>query len=96
MGCILALLSRVALLVLWLATPLVTRAFQGNWVLPLLGIIFLPLTTLAYVVAYAVGNGVTGWAWLWVVLGFLFDVAIHTAGINTGRRRAARYRAASQ
>ncbi|HEX6121837.1 MAG TPA: hypothetical protein VFY89_01690, partial [Ktedonobacterales bacterium] len=67
MGCLLALLARVALLVVWLTTPLVTRAFSGGWLLPLLGILFLPLTTLAYVLVYAYGHGVTGWAWLWVV-----------------------------
>jgi len=90
MGCFPALLARVALLAAWILTPLVGRAFHGGiggWLLPLLGIIFLPVTTLAYVVVYALGNGVTGWAWLWVVLAFLFDVAMHSSAANTNRHR---------
>ena len=49
MSWLIALFARVALLVVWLATPLVNRAFQGGWILPLLGILNLPITTLAYV-----------------------------------------------
>jgi hypothetical protein len=90
-GCLLALLARVALLVVWLATPLVTRAFHGGWILPLLGLIFLPITTLAYVAVYAVAGGVTGWAWLLVVLGLLFDLGTHSSGAYANRRRVQGY-----
>lgn len=97
MGCLLALLARIGLLVVWLQTPLVKNGFHGGWILPLLGIIFLPLTTLAYVVVYALGNGsVTGAAWLWVVLGLLFDLGLHSSGVSSNRTRVRRYRAASQ
>jgi hypothetical protein len=91
MGCVVAFLARVGLLVVWLATPLVTRAFQGGWLLPLLGIIFLPITTLAYVVVYALGNGVSGWAWLWVVLAFLVDLGTHSSGAYANRHRIRGY-----
>lgn len=87
MGCLLALLSRVALVGAWIATPLVSRAFGGNWWLPLLGVLFLPITALAYIITYALGNGVTGWAWAWVALGFFFDLATHSAGAYANRRR---------
>ena len=81
--------ARLALLVVWIVTPLVHRAFQGSWLLPLLGILFLPLTTLLYVLIYALsGNGVTGWGWLWVVLAFLFDLGVY----SSPARRAARAR----
>jgi hypothetical protein len=93
MGCFLALLSRIGLLVAWVATSTVSRAFQGGWLLPLLGLIFLPVTTLAYVAVYAIGNGVTGWAWLWVVLGFLFDVGAHGSGVSANSRRIRKYTA---
>lgn len=96
MGCLLALLARVALLVVWIATPLVTKAFDGAWLLPLLGVLFLPITALTYVAVYAIAGGVTGWAWLWVVLAVLFDLGTHSAGAYNNRRRVARYRPASQ
>lgn len=95
MGCLLALFARVALLVVWLATPLVTRAFQGGWLLPLLGLFFLPITTLAYVAVYAIAGSVTGWAWLLIVLAFLFDLGTHSSGAYANRRRMTGYRTPS-
>jgi hypothetical protein len=79
MSWLVALFARLALLVVWLSTPLVNRAFHGSWILPLLGIILLPITTLAYVLVSALsGNGVSGWGWLWVVLAVLLDLAAHS------------------
>lgn len=91
MGCIIALLARIALLGVWIWTPLVTRAFQGGWLLPILGILFLPLTCLVYVLVYIPGVGVTGLSWLWVVLALLFDLGSHSAGAYSNRNRIPRY-----
>jgi hypothetical protein len=97
MGCLLALLARIGVLVVWLQTPLVKNGFHDGWILPLLGIIFLPITTLSYVVVYTLSNGnITGGAWLWVVLGLLFDVGMHGSGISSNRPRVRRYRTESQ
>jgi len=78
MSWLVALFSRLALLVVWLSTPLVYRAFHGGWILPLLGILILPITTLAYVLVYYISGGVTGWGWLWVALALLLDLAAHS------------------
>ncbi len=96
MGCLLALFARIGLLVVWLQTPLVKNGFHDGWILPVLGIIFLPVTTLSYVVVYAFGNGVNGAAWLWVVLGLLFDLGMHGSGVSSNRSRIRRYRPAQQ
>jgi hypothetical protein len=52
MPCLFALIAvlspRLALLLLWLFSPWVDKAFAGFF-LPLLGLIFLPWTTLMYV-----------------------------------------------
>ena len=64
MACLFALFAaafpRLALLIVWLFTPLVNRAF-GTFIIPLLGIVFLPFTTLLYVFLYIPGIGLTGW-----------------------------------
>jgi hypothetical protein len=79
MSWLIALFSRIALLCVWIWTPLVGRAFHGGWLLPLLGILFLPITTLVYILVYALsGNGVTGWSWFWVVLALLLDLGAHS------------------
>ena len=66
MGCLFAILAvsfpRLALFFVWLFTPLVYRAFD-TFLVPLLGVIFLPFTTLMYVLAYIPGVGLTGWGW---------------------------------
>jgi CDP-diglyceride synthetase len=89
MGCLLALLAaispRLALVLVWIFTNLVDRAFTG-FLLPLLGLIFLPFTTLLYVLAYQPVVGVTGWGWVLVFLGLLFDLGSYGQGAF-GRRR---------
>ena len=50
LGCLFAILGavapRIALVLLWIFTPAVNLAFGGAWLWPLLGLIFLPFTTL--------------------------------------------------
>jgi hypothetical protein len=94
-GCLFALgaafFPRLALLFVWLFTPLVNRAFHFTFLLPLLGIIFLPFTTLMYVLAYNPLVGVTGWGWFWVILGFLLDLSSYSSGAYTNRNRIPGY-----
>jgi hypothetical protein len=88
-GCLLAVLAaispRLALVLVWIFTNLVERAFEG-FLLPLLGLIFLPLTTLVYVLAYRPAVGVTGWGWFFVILAVLFDLGSYGGGVFSRRR----------
>jgi hypothetical protein len=92
-GCLFALAAaaapRLALLFIWLFTPLVNRAFQSLFLLPLLGIIFLPFSTLMYVLFWVPPVGVTGWGWLWVGLGLLLDISTYANGAYSNRSRIA-------
>jgi hypothetical protein len=88
-GCLLILIAafspRLALLLVWIFTPWVDRAF-GPIIWPILGIIFLPFTTLMYVILWNTGGrGVTGWEWALVILALLGDAAAHAA--SAARRR---------
>ena len=63
MGCLFVMFAglfpRLGLLMVWIARPnQVDLAFDG-WFWPLLGIIFLPFTTLMYVILYR-GGGLSG------------------------------------
>jgi hypothetical protein len=82
-GCLFALLSgffpRLGLLIVWIFTNEVDQAFDG-FILPLLGLILLPLTTLVYALLWAPLGGVDGIEWFWVVLAFLFDIGALGAG----------------
>jgi hypothetical protein len=70
-----AALPRVFLIIAWIFSDRWALVWKGDWILPLLGIIALPYTTIMYMLAYdIVAGGVTGWGWLWVALGVLLDV----------------------
>jgi hypothetical protein len=92
MGCLLALLAgfapRVALVIVWIFSSLVDRAFSG-FLIPLLGLILFPYATLFYVLAYSPVIGVNGWGWAFVVLGFILDIGHWAGGGVTGRQRYA-------
>jgi hypothetical protein len=93
-GCLFALgaacFPRLAVLFVWLFTPLVNRAFtMVIW--PILGIIFLPFTTLMYVLVYNPAIGVTGWGWFWVFLGLLLDISSYSSSAYTNRNRMPGY-----
>jgi hypothetical protein len=89
MGCLFALLAgffpRLALFIVWVARPALVGAAFGTWIVPLLGIIFLPFATLMYVILYTPGFGLTGFEWFWVILAALFDLA-HLATTIARRR----------
>lgn len=86
-----AFFPRLALLFTWIFTPFVTRAFQGAFIWPLLGIIFLPFTTLFYVFSYTPGIGLTGWEWAWIILGFLLDISSYASSGYSNRNRIPGY-----
>ncbi|GAA4879936.1 hypothetical protein GCM10023203_33330 [Actinomycetospora straminea] len=76
---------RAVILVWWLLAPLVWDAAFGTLLVPILGFLFLPWTTLVYVLV--VPGGVGGLDVLWLVLAFLLDVSSHV-GVYGRRRRA--------
>ena len=80
----------LALLILWIARPARVDAAFDTWLLPLLGLIFLPFATLIYVLLYTPGRGVTGWDWFWVVLAALLDIGHWGAGASARNQRAGR------
>jgi hypothetical protein len=95
MSWFIALFARLALLVVWLSTSLVDRAFHGGWILPLLGMLILPITTLIYILVYYIAGSVTGWGWLWVALAVLLDLAATSAPARSATTRARSTRAGS-
>lgn len=96
----LVLISRLAILIWWLTDrEIFTLAFK-NWILPggvgfpawvwgLLGAIFLPWTTLAYLFLFP--GGIVGYEWLILVVAFLIDMSGH-GGSYRHRHRFPGYR----
>lgn len=79
--------ARGAAVLWWLLEPARWRlTFDTSFVIPLLGILFLPWTTLSYVVVFP--GGVTGLDFLVLGLAFVLDLASYGGGYFSNSRRA--------
>ena len=82
---------RVGSIIFWLIAPGRFSDAFGHWIIPVLGILFLPWTTLIWVIVYSLGSGVHGLDWLFLALGLFGDLASYGGGV-TNRRQAVVYR----
>src|SRR3954465_5885305 len=77
MGCLLILMTgvapRFAAVLYWIWRPgLWDRAFNRSWIWPVLGILFLPVPTIVWVLVAT--NGVVGFDFLWLGLAVFVDI----------------------
>ena len=83
MCCILLVLAlvgpRLALVLLWLFSDYLSRAYD-SFVLPFLGFLFLPWTTIAFAIAQNAFGGLNGLGLLIVILAFLGDIGVIGGG----------------
>lgn len=87
LGCLLALglavAPRLFLVLAWLFADRWPVVWGDAWLAPLLGIIFLPYTTVMYLLAWT-PVGISGTLWLWILLGLFLDV---THYVNAAQHR---------
>jgi hypothetical protein len=90
MPCLLALavvaFPRIVLILMWLFSHVLDRAYHGL-IIPLLGFIFLPITTIVY--AWMVTNGMPmqGLNLIIIIVAVLLDAGAHSGGVGYYRRR---------
>jgi len=87
-GCLSALLpafSRIMLLMYWISRPVQMNAAFSTFILPCLGFLFLPFTTLMYVWLIQGVGGIQGLDWLWLILAVFLDV-VSVAGAGVANR----------
>ena len=72
-----------------IATDLVDRAFS-TWIIPLLGLIFLPFTTLIYAIAWVPGVHLGNGRWVWVAIAFTIELIGYAGTARTNRERMVR------
>ena len=82
---VLALLGPRAGIALWWLFDMTrwSKAF-GSIIWPILGFIFLPWTTLAYVLVYS--NGIVSLDWIMLIIGLLVDLGSYGGGYKRRRR----------
>ena len=80
---------RAAILIWWLINPVRWQATFDTWIWPLLGFIFLPWTTLMYVLVAS--GGVIGFDWVWIGLAVVADIGMYVGGGYGNRDRIPGY-----
>jgi hypothetical protein len=92
-GCVAAIFAlispRLALFFVWIFSNWLSVAFD-SWVVPFLGFLLLPWTTLAYAAMWVYGhNGVNGFEWFIVILAFLADLSAYGGSSRVRSERRA-------
>lgn len=80
---------RAGILFWWILEPVRWSATFDTFIWPFLGFLFLPWTTLMYVIVAPLG--VEGLDWLWIGLAVLADAASYASGAVGGRGRVPGY-----
>ena len=77
LGCLIGLTAavapRVLLVLAWIFADRWVLVWKGDFLVPLLGIIFLPYTTIMYMLVWT-PDGIAGFAWMWILLGVILDL----------------------
>jgi hypothetical protein len=93
LGCLLAFGIAVAprffLILAWIFSTRWQIVWGGDWLVPLLGIVFAPFTTVMYMLAWSPG-GIAGWDWLWILLGVVLDLG-HYGQMAANRKNVPGY-----
>jgi hypothetical protein len=81
-GCLFVLAAlispRLAFVLIWIFSDRISIAFD-NFIVPLLGFLFLPITSVVYVLVYDPVAGVNGLGWFLVIFGFLADLGAYSS-----------------
>jgi hypothetical protein len=76
---------RFAILIWWLIRPTYYNLVFNTWIWPLLGLIFLPWTTLMFLIVG--GSPLVGFDWVWMGLAVIADIASYAGGAYGNRER---------
>jgi hypothetical protein len=88
---------RLLILFYWIARPVQFNATFSTFIIPCLGFLFLPLTTLMYILLAPGVQGLQGLDWLWIILAVILDILMWgSAGITNRNRIPAGYPGSTQ
>ena len=80
---VILLFPRVTLALMWFFSTYLQRAFHGALLFPLIGFLFLPLTTIVYAWEINSGRPTEGINLLWLLIAVIIDLG----GLGGGARR---------
>ena len=84
-GCFALFAPRVTLILIWFFSDLLQNAYE-TLLWPLLGFLFMPLTTLAYAWSVRSSGSIEGWHYVLMTVAVLFDLGLIGQGAK-GRKQ---------
>jgi len=84
---IIAGFSRLFLLFAWIGRPVLFNAAFGSWIVPCLGFLFLPFTTLMYLILIQGVGKIDGLDWLWLILAVVLDLSSAASAAAANRNQ---------
>ncbi|MFC1617704.1 hypothetical protein ACFL2B_00310 [Patescibacteria group bacterium] len=77
---------RIVMFFWWLFDPARFDITFTSFIWPLLGFIFVPWTTMAYILVFP--GGVNGLDWLWIGLALLLDIISYGGGVYSRKKKS--------
>jgi len=84
---VILMFPRVALVLMWIFSTYLQQAFHGGLVQPVIGFIFLPLTTIVYAWELNSGMPTAGINLLWLLIAVILDLGAIGGGAHRQMRR---------
>jgi hypothetical protein len=78
---------RAGLFIWWLVDPNRFSYIFNNLLIPMIGFIFLPVSTIAYTLIYKPEFGsLVGMDWLWMAIAVMVDMSLYGGGVFSRRK----------
>jgi hypothetical protein len=78
---------RAGLFIWWLVDPSRFSNIFNNLLIPMIGFIFLPVSTIAYTLIYKPEFGsLVGMDWLWMAIAVMVDMSLYGGGVFSRRK----------
>ena len=79
---------RAGLFIWWLLNPGRFSLVYPNLLMPIIGLVFLPTTTLTYTFIYNPSfGGLASLGWVWIVIALMIDFSLYGGGMYSRRNR---------
>jgi hypothetical protein len=77
---------RLWIILFWIFDRQIDEAYDGGFIVPFLGLMFMPWTTLMYAWMWSINSStVAGWEWIFVAIGLASDLFFWIAGLRSLR-----------
>ena len=69
---------RIAIFIWWLINPGLFSSAFNLWIWPLLFGLFAPFSMIGFLISWYLYKGITGFGWVFLIIGIALDISTHT------------------